>query len=129
MIQVCKSVHSSESRKPCKTWELCRYLFLSVTPSSALSFRQGLTKHALRHHPLPDPQDEGHPATPMLENYGEISRYLSHQKMDLCLETMEKKIPFVLSYIYKSNTSDTPRLYLRTVAFQNMSFPFWTSSV
>uniref|UniRef100_A0A8B9D0Y2 Family with sequence similarity 149 member B1 n=1 Tax=Anser brachyrhynchus TaxID=132585 RepID=A0A8B9D0Y2_9AVES len=73
MVQVCKSVHSLKSRKPCKTWELCRYLFLSVTSSSALSFRQGLTKDALRHHPLPDPQDEGRPATPTLENYGEIS--------------------------------------------------------
>ncbi|XP_040419464.1 primary cilium assembly protein FAM149B1 isoform X1 [Cygnus olor] len=41
-------------------------------PPSALEL-QGLTKHALRHHPLPDPQDEGCPATPTLENYGEIS--------------------------------------------------------
>ncbi|XP_032047003.1 protein FAM149B1 isoform X2 [Aythya fuligula] len=41
-------------------------------PHSALE-SQGLTKRALRHHPLPDAQDEGHPATPTLENYGEIS--------------------------------------------------------
>ncbi|XP_075010180.1 primary cilium assembly protein FAM149B1 isoform X2 [Calonectris borealis] len=35
---------------------------------------QGLPKHALRHHPLPEPQAEVCPATPTAENYGEISR-------------------------------------------------------
>uniref|UniRef100_A0A8C3CC21 Family with sequence similarity 149 member B1 n=1 Tax=Cairina moschata TaxID=8855 RepID=A0A8C3CC21_CAIMO len=50
---------------------MSRYTRKPLPPSALES--QGLTKHALRHHPLPDPQDEGHPATPMLENYGEIS--------------------------------------------------------
>ncbi|KFW68302.1 Protein FAM149B1, partial [Pygoscelis adeliae] len=35
---------------------------------------QGLPKHALRHHPLPEPRAEVCPATPAAENYGEISR-------------------------------------------------------
>ncbi|NXU23792.1 F149B protein, partial [Thalassarche chlororhynchos] len=35
---------------------------------------QGLPKHALRHHPLPEPRAEVCPATPTAENYGEISR-------------------------------------------------------
>ncbi|XP_010292431.1 PREDICTED: protein FAM149B1, partial [Phaethon lepturus] len=35
---------------------------------------QGLPKHALRHHPLPEPQAEMCPATPKAENCGAISR-------------------------------------------------------
>ncbi|KFZ58999.1 Protein FAM149B1, partial [Antrostomus carolinensis] len=35
---------------------------------------QGLPKHALRHHPLPEPRAELCPATPTAENYGESSR-------------------------------------------------------
>ncbi|XP_068545312.1 primary cilium assembly protein FAM149B1 isoform X1 [Anas acuta] len=50
---------------------MSRYTRKPLPPSALES--QGLTKHALRHHPLPDPQDEGRPATPVLENYGEIS--------------------------------------------------------
>ncbi|XP_019326503.1 PREDICTED: protein FAM149B1 [Aptenodytes forsteri] len=42
--------------------------------SSASCCRQGLPKHALRHHPLPEPRAEVCPATPTAENYGEISR-------------------------------------------------------
>ncbi|KFP59686.1 Protein FAM149B1, partial [Cariama cristata] len=35
---------------------------------------QGLPKHALRHHPPPEPPAEVCPATPTAENYGEVSR-------------------------------------------------------
>ncbi|KFV16191.1 Protein FAM149B1, partial [Tauraco erythrolophus] len=35
---------------------------------------QGLPKHALRHHPLPEPRAEVCPATPTAENYGGTSR-------------------------------------------------------
>ncbi|NXI99696.1 F149B protein, partial [Psophia crepitans] len=35
---------------------------------------QGLPKHALRHHPLPEPPAEVCPAPPTAENYSEISR-------------------------------------------------------
>ncbi|GAB0192514.1 primary cilium assembly protein FAM149B1 [Grus japonensis] len=42
-------------------------------PPSALEI-QGLPKHALRHHPLPEPRAEVCPATLTAENYGEISR-------------------------------------------------------
>ncbi|XP_076195569.1 primary cilium assembly protein FAM149B1 isoform X2 [Aptenodytes patagonicus] len=42
-------------------------------PRGALEI-QGLPKHALRHHPLPEPRAEVCPATPTAENYGEISR-------------------------------------------------------
>ncbi|KFO05140.1 Protein FAM149B1, partial [Balearica regulorum gibbericeps] len=35
---------------------------------------QGLPKHALRHHPLPEPRADVCPATLTAENYGEISR-------------------------------------------------------
>ncbi|KFQ42105.1 Protein FAM149B1, partial [Nestor notabilis] len=37
-------------------------------------FRQGLPKHALRHHPLPEPGAEVCPATPTAENHGKTSR-------------------------------------------------------
>ncbi|XP_054687485.1 primary cilium assembly protein FAM149B1 isoform X1 [Grus americana] len=42
-------------------------------PPGALEI-QGLPKHALRHHPLPEPRAEVRPATLTAENYGEISR-------------------------------------------------------
>ncbi|NXQ91375.1 F149B protein, partial [Nyctibius grandis] len=42
-------------------------------PPGALE-RQGLPKHALRHHPLPEPPAEVCPATPTAENYGQSSR-------------------------------------------------------
>ncbi|XP_050754864.1 primary cilium assembly protein FAM149B1 [Gymnogyps californianus] len=42
-------------------------------PPGALEI-QGLPKHALRHHPLPEPRAEVCPGTPTAENYGEISR-------------------------------------------------------
>ncbi|XP_072725565.1 primary cilium assembly protein FAM149B1 isoform X2 [Ciconia boyciana] len=42
-------------------------------PPGALEI-QGLPKHALRHHPLPEPLAEVCPATPTAENYGEVSR-------------------------------------------------------
>ncbi|KFV41586.1 Protein FAM149B1, partial [Gavia stellata] len=35
---------------------------------------QGLPKHALRHHPLPEPRAEVCPAVPTAENYSKISR-------------------------------------------------------
>ncbi|XP_071419735.1 primary cilium assembly protein FAM149B1 isoform X2 [Pithys albifrons albifrons] len=35
---------------------------------------QGLPKHALRHHPLPEPLAQGCSATPRAENHGHISR-------------------------------------------------------
>ncbi|XP_010213133.1 PREDICTED: protein FAM149B1 [Tinamus guttatus] len=38
-----------------------------------LSQTQGLTKHALQHHPPPEPPAEVCPASPMGESYGEIS--------------------------------------------------------
>ncbi|NXO49318.1 F149B protein, partial [Aramus guarauna] len=41
---------------------------------------QGLPKHALRHHPLPEPRGEVCLATPTAENYGEISRESEIQK-------------------------------------------------
>ncbi|XP_009464360.1 PREDICTED: protein FAM149B1 [Nipponia nippon] len=42
--------------------------------SSTSCFRQGLPKHALRHHPLPEPRAEVCPATPAAENYSKSSR-------------------------------------------------------
>ncbi|XP_075615112.1 primary cilium assembly protein FAM149B1 isoform X3 [Balearica regulorum gibbericeps] len=42
-------------------------------PPGALEI-QGLPKHALRHHPLPEPRADVCPATLTAENYGEISR-------------------------------------------------------
>ncbi|XP_026707751.1 protein FAM149B1 [Athene cunicularia] len=42
--------------------------------SSTSCFSQGLPKHALRHHPLPEPGPEVCPATPTAGNHGEISR-------------------------------------------------------
>ncbi|XP_075361542.1 primary cilium assembly protein FAM149B1 isoform X3 [Mycteria americana] len=42
-------------------------------PPGALEI-QGLPKHALRHHPLPEPPAEVCPATSTAENYSEVSR-------------------------------------------------------
>ncbi|XP_009883947.1 PREDICTED: protein FAM149B1 [Charadrius vociferus] len=42
--------------------------------SSTSCFRQGLPKHALRHHPLPEPRAEVCPTTPTAESHRENSR-------------------------------------------------------
>ncbi|NXT75723.1 F149B protein, partial [Zapornia atra] len=42
-------------------------------PRGALEI-QGLPKHALRHHPLPEPRAEVFPVAPTAENYGKTSR-------------------------------------------------------
>ncbi|XP_057259354.1 primary cilium assembly protein FAM149B1 isoform X1 [Pezoporus wallicus] len=48
-------------------------------PPGALEI-QGLPKHTLRHHPLPEPGAEVHPATPRAENHGKTSRESETQK-------------------------------------------------
>ncbi|XP_064369655.1 primary cilium assembly protein FAM149B1 isoform X3 [Dromaius novaehollandiae] len=50
---------------------ISRYARKPVPPGARE--KQGLTKHALQHHPLPEPRAEVHPATPSGESYGEIS--------------------------------------------------------
>ncbi|NXI40547.1 F149B protein, partial [Galbula dea] len=51
---------------------ISRYSRKSVLPSTPEI--HGLPKHALRHHPLPEPQAEVCPGTPTAENCSEISR-------------------------------------------------------
>ncbi|XP_074730270.1 primary cilium assembly protein FAM149B1 [Strix uralensis] len=51
---------------------ISRYARQPVPPAALES--QGLPKHALRHHPLPEPGAEVCPATPTAENHGKISR-------------------------------------------------------
>ncbi|XP_067155782.1 primary cilium assembly protein FAM149B1 isoform X3 [Apteryx mantelli] len=50
---------------------ISRYARKPVPPGARE--KQGLTKHALQHHPLPEPRAEVCPATPTGESYGEIS--------------------------------------------------------
>ncbi|KAM6067431.1 primary cilium assembly protein FAM149B1 isoform 2-T2 [Chlamydotis macqueenii] len=51
---------------------ISRYARKPVPPGALET--QGLPKHALRHHPLPEPRAEVCPAAPTAENYGESSR-------------------------------------------------------
>lgn len=60
-------------------------------PSSTFGFvfffRQGIPKHALKHHPLPEPRAQVCSATPTAENLGQTSRYLSWHIWSSCPDT------------------------------------------
>ncbi|XP_068807129.1 primary cilium assembly protein FAM149B1 isoform X2 [Struthio camelus] len=50
---------------------ISRYARKPVPPGARQ--KQGLTKHALQQHPLPEPRAEVHPAAPTVKSYGETS--------------------------------------------------------
>lgn len=82
---------------------------------SALACRQGLTQHAVRHHPLPEPS----PVTPTSESCPGASRYVALQETDPGLETTGRTISFVLSCTDGSRAVGSLRLHFRMVSFLN----------